>query len=150
MKTWMPLLTCLLLLAGCRSLSESAHTTDQTVGVPQGNGRTIVGSVVKVDKDGNLFTNIPFIWMAAKPSNKDLVSGETGVVAERSSLLISIGGTNIAGEFHCIRAGDPGTWVVSPGPAETLRIDLKKGNAATAVGAAIGTTVRLTKVPDPN
>lgn len=155
-----PVLICIMAFVGCRTPPELGHAAKLPHGEAHGDGTTIVGLVVKMDEDGNLMTNIPYRWNAAKRTDKDPLHGDKGFGPETNPLIVSIGSREFTGAFVCEKkAAAPGWVVVAVGsdgkvcrwdpPTMLLRIDLKGGSAAKVSGATVGTVVRLTKKDYP-
>jgi len=94
---------------------------------PVQEGDTLRGEVIRVDRFGNLITNIPERLLPPSP------------------FAARIGGTDVPGLFPCYAAIPAGTCAALLGSSGRLEIARPQGSAAAALAAAAGATVAILK-----
>ena len=107
--------------------SRSAAVTDSRLlprATPAWDGPVLEGSVVHVDRYGNLITNIP-----------------EGLLRGAGELVVQVKGRRIRGLSRSYAEAGPLLAIV--GSTATLEVAVRNGSAAKALGAGVGDPVRV-------
>ena len=95
------------------------------------DGPVLEGSIVHVDRYGNLITDVP-----------------QGLLPSTGDLVVEVAGRRIHGLSHSYAEAESLLAIV--GSNATLEVSVRSGSAADVLGAGVGDAVRVTSPPPPS
>jgi S-adenosylmethionine hydrolase len=96
------------------------------------SGDTLLGRVIKIDRFGNLITNVTL----------SVLRGFLQGGSERS-LVVSLGERHVRGLVHHYAEAKPGELLALIGSSQLLELSIREGSAAEKLGAQVGRPVRV-------